>query len=98
MSQLDIFAPPSPIDAAFWKFHRENRHVYEKLVEMTKQAKAAGRPKTSAKMMFEVLRWEQHINTRHDEYVLNNSFTSRYARLISYEYPELASMFESRRL
>ncbi len=98
MTQIDIFAPPSTIDAAFWDFHRKNPQVYRKLIEMTQQAKAAGRKRVGMKMLFEVIRWEHLVHTRSDDFALNNSFTSRYTRILQERHPELADMFEVRRL
>ena len=39
MPQLNIFSPPSTIDEAFWRFHRENPLVFTKLIAMTREAK-----------------------------------------------------------
>lgn len=98
MSQIDIFASPSEIDAAFWKFHRENPKVYQKIVEMTNIAKLNGRKRIGMKMLFEVIRWEHLVHTRSDDFALNNNYTSRYVRMLASDYPELADMFEIRRI
>lgn len=98
VSQLDIFAPPSTIDAAFWKFHEENPDVLKKLIRMTLAAKLRGHKRIGMKMLFEVIRWEHLIHTRSDDFALNNNYTSRYVRLLSDQRPDLASMFEVRRL
>ena len=50
------------------------------------------------KMLFEVIRWQHLVHTRGDVFALNNNYTSRYVRLISEQHPELASMFELRRI
>ena len=98
MVQTDIFAPPSTIDEAFWKFHRENPQVYDKLVALTRQARALGKHRIGMKMLFEVIRWEHLVHTRSDDFALNNNYTSRYVRIISERHPELASMFETRKI
>ena len=98
MTQTDLFAPPSTIDAAFWKFHRENPLVYNKLVELARQARASHKRKIGIGMLFEVLRWNHMIQTRGDHFKLNNNFRSRYVRLISEKHPELADLFETRKL
>lgn len=98
MPQLDIFAPPSAIDQAFWKFHRENPSVYETLVSMTREAQALGRSKIGMKMLFEVIRWQHLVHTKSDDFALNNNYTSRYVRIISEQHPELAHMFDTRRI
>ncbi len=96
--QTDIFTPPSTIDQAFWNFHRKNPQVYKKLVEMTEHAKGINKRKIGMKMLFEVIRWEHLVHTRSDDFALNNNYTSRYVRIISEAHPELADMFETRRI
>jgi DNA integrity scanning protein DisA with diadenylate cyclase activity len=98
MNQLSILSPPSTIDQAFWNFHRKNPQVYQKIIEMTRAAKQRGKRKIGMKMLFEVIRWEHLVHTRSDDFALNNNYTSRYARLLFEEYPELAQMFETRRI
>lgn len=98
MTQVDIFAEPSPIDQAFWNFHRKNPKVYTKIVEMTETAKRSGKRKIGMKMLFEVIRWEHLVHTRSDDFALNNNYTSRYTRLIEECNPELANMFEKRKI
>lgn len=94
--QIDIFAPPSQIDEAFWRFHRENPGVYRKLVELAAEAKTVGRTRIGMKMLFEVIRWEHLVHTRSDDFALNNNYTSRYTRILQEEYPELGKLFETR--
>lgn len=94
--QIDIFSPPSTIDAAFWKFHKENPQVYNKLVQMAFHARRLGKAKIGMKMLFEVIRWEHLVHTRSDDFALNNNYTSRYVRIIEDQYPDLIGMFEKR--
>lgn len=90
---------PDPIDQAFVEFHHTNPHVYDRLVDMARKWQQAGHGKCSIKMLFEVLRWDEGIRTESDDdLVLNNSFTSRYARLIAANEPDLAHLFETRAL
>jgi hypothetical protein len=87
-----------PLDVRFAEFHDANPHVYDALVRMARQWKRAGRESCSIKMLFEVLRWEIGITTSGDLFTLNNSYTSRYARLINANEPDLAGIFETRSL
>lgn len=98
MRQLNIFADPSTIDAAFWKFHEANPGVMEQLIRMTEQLMAAGQDKTSMKMLFEVIRWKRLVRTQHSDFLLNNNFTSRYTRILQEKRPDLAHMFDTRRI
>jgi hypothetical protein len=48
-----------------------------------------------------VLRWQRHIDglpDEHEAFLLNNNYTSRYARLLMELNPELAGIFETREL
>lgn len=94
--QIDIFSPPSTIDAAFWKFHKENPQVYKKIVAMTQQLYDTGNTRLSMKMIFEVIRFRHLVSSKGDLFLLNNSYTSRYVRLLDKDYPYLAKLFEHR--
>ena len=101
MEPLWTPAPPGlpPIDQLFENFHAAHPEVYNKLVAMTRRAKAAGRDRIGMKMLFEVLRWEHTVGPRgDDEFKLNNVLTSRYARKIMDLEPDLEGMFETRAL
>ena len=98
MVQTNIFAAPSKMDEAFWRCADLNPQVLDRLIEMTEQAKRAGKTKIGMKMLFEVIRWEHLVHTRGDDFALNNNFTSRYVRILSDKRPDLADMFETRRI
>jgi hypothetical protein len=89
---------PDGIETKFIEFHHANPHVYDALVRMARQWKSAGHPTCSIKMLFEVLRWQVGITTSGDDFTLNNSYTSRYARLIAANEPDLADLFQMRQL
>ena len=88
------------IDAKFWEFHQNNPQVYVTLVRLTREARAAGKSKLGIKALWERMRWDLWLYTARDaeEPALNNSFTSRYVRLIIAREPDLSGMFEVRRL
>jgi hypothetical protein len=87
-----------PIDARFTDFHHMNPHVYVRLVAMARQWMGAGHDKCSIDMLFHLLRWEHGIHTTGDQLRLNDHFTSRYARLISANEPDLSGLFNTRTL
>jgi hypothetical protein len=100
VNQLELFAAHGDgIDAAFWKFHTENPHVYSELVRLAKVARSRGFRRIGIKHLFEVARWEIAMRT-HDAtgLKLNNNLTSRYARLVMDQEPELVGFFETREL
>lgn len=86
------------IEAAFRAFHAANPHVYTTLVRLAREAKAAGRARIGIGigMLWEVMRWHLYLETKGDEYQLNNNFRSRYARLLMEREAELAGLFETR--
>jgi hypothetical protein len=87
------------IDEAFQMFHAANPQVYELLVDLARRAKGRGRTRIGMKMLYEVARWHFYLSAnKDDEYMLNNNYTSRYARLIQDREPDLSGMFETRRL
>lgn len=86
------------IDDRFRRFHRDNPHVYVHLRNYALDLVRAGRTRVSIGMLFEVLRWSA-LKVRPDgDYKLNNDYRSRYARLLADTVPELADVFEMRRL
>jgi hypothetical protein len=94
--QLALLA--DPIDTRFVEFHHANPHVYAALVSLAHEWQDAGHERCSMDMLFHLLRWQYGIDTRGDQFVLNNNFTSRYARLIAANHPELAGLFATRTL
>lgn len=88
----------SELDKRFWAFHKENPQVFQKLEELTKQAYDRGRKKIGIGMIFEVLRWNSFMATTGDPYKLNNSYRSRYVRILIDKHPEYANLFETRKI
>ena len=60
-----------------------------------------GGGRIGSKLICEVLRWETWMNSDHpedDEYKFNNTYTSRLVRLAIEVAPDIAGMFELRKL
>jgi hypothetical protein len=86
-------------DEWFTQFHAGNPHIYRKLVDLCRQVKGAGHDSYGIKALFERLRWYHHVELKSKEpFLLNNNFTSRYARLIMKQEPDLSDFFEVRKL
>lgn len=95
-AQFDFFDAPG-IRESFDAFHAQNPHVYEALRRRALRAKRRGyRP--GMKCLFELLRWSHGMTTQGDEFLLNNNFTSHYARMLMEREPELDGFFELRKL
>jgi len=97
MNQLSLL--PDTIDQAFFAFHHANPDVYRALVKLARQWKAAGHDRCSVNMLFEVLRYDRGLKTATtDGLKLNNSYRSRYARIIQANEHDLRGFFETRAL
>lgn len=101
---LDIHPAPlqpgtgATIDDRFHDFHRKNPWVYAALEAMTADLIASGQRRIGMKMLTEVLRWRYYRQSIGSRFKLDNSLTSRYARLLIAEHPEWDGVFETRRL
>lgn len=83
----------------FERFHLAHPEVYKVLVHLARTALAAGAKHLGMKMLWERLRWEYVVGEQNAaDYKLNNNHTSRYARLIMENEPDLAGLFETREL
>lgn len=81
---------------AWAEFHKDNPHVYELVVSLTREARAAGRQRVGMKMVWERARWEFYLKTTDETFKLNNNYTALYAREIMRREADLAGIFETR--
>lgn len=86
------------IEERFRLFHEQNPWVYREIVYMAMTAKQLGRKRIGMKQIFEVIRWNHAIKTQGENVKLNNNYSSRYARLIERQEPDLRDLFETREL
>jgi hypothetical protein len=106
--QPDLFSPPlSPLTPVhpehdeslaerFARFHAENPQVHAAIGAVVSDLRAHGVRRFGMKAIFERLRWLYTIQTRGDDFKLNNNYTAFYARLLVAERPELSAFFEIR--
>ena len=92
------YATGMSLDERFALFHRANPWVAKALEALTADLVARGRTRIGIGMLFEVLRWQHSRQTVGDDFKLNNSYRSRYARLLMELHPEWEGLFEIRRL
>lgn len=98
MNQLGFF-DAGGIEERFLRFHASNPHIYEMLVRFAREARRHGKSRFGVRVIWERMRFEMWLSTvADDDYKLNDHFTSRYARLIMDQEPDLAGIFETRRL
>lgn len=92
-------AASAGLDERFERFHADHPEVYDELVSLARTAKSNGRDRWSMKGLFELVRWNRQFETDPDEpFKLNNSYASRYARLVMDREADLAGFFETRTL
>lgn len=95
---LRVPSAGTSIQLRFEAFHRANPWVYDALVQLARDLRARGHHKIGIGMLFEVLRWQYMRSTVGDEFKLNNSYRSRYSRLIESREDDLLGVFEKREL
>jgi hypothetical protein len=102
VSQLPLeLTPTNRLDLAFAAFHAANPGVYEALRRLALRAVDKGHTTIGIGMLWEALRWEVFVDAvdpSQAEWKLNNSYRSRYARLLMASEPKLRFAFETRRL
>ena len=82
------------LEEFFRKFHKDNPHVYQSLVNLALQLRRKGRERYGIKSLFEVVRWHRAMETdSEDEFKLNNNHAPYYARMIMKNVPELEDFF-----
>ena len=87
------------LDEKFQRYHRANPDVFGLFLRFTLKAKERGFRHYSAKAVFERIRWHMDIETKDGEgFKINNSFVSRYTRLLEQLFPEHIGFYEKRSL
>lgn len=107
--QLGLFEPIGPvvtrrntrpltIQERFEEFHQDNPHIYARLRDLCLQMRRRGVVRWGIKAAWEVVRFGGVLSNGQDGFKLPNSLTSRYARKLMTEVPELRDFFETRDL
>jgi hypothetical protein len=91
-------SPDLTIQARFEAFHQLNPWVLRELERLTARCVELEWRRVGIGMLFELLRWRYGEATRGDEFRLNNSFRSRYVRLLLDRHPEWSPLFSTRAL
>lgn len=86
------------LDQRWLTFHSANPQVYVALRRLALDLVRAGNPRIGAKMLAEVVRWHTSLKPGTEVWKINNSYISRYSRLLAQAEPELADAFETRAL
>lgn len=89
---------PLSIQGRFTAFHALNPWVLRELERLTADCVANGFSRVGIGMLFELLRYRYGVATRGDTFRLNNTWRSRYVRLLLQRHPEWEPLFELRAL
>jgi len=81
---------------SFVAYHTENPHVFNVFRRFAKDLKDAGRKHYGAKAIFERVRWHFAVESKADDFKLNNNYPSCYARLLIAMDPTFSDFFETR--
>lgn len=90
--------PTNDLERQFWEFHAENPHVYVLFHRFTMEAALTGRERFAVSPVIERIRWYTSVETRGDEFKINNNFRAYYARLWMRNNPEYDGLFSTRTL
>lgn len=80
-------------------FHRDNVEVIHLIIDEVREAKSLGITQVSIKTICGFIRWD--ITKRFKTstgFKINDAYTSIYAEVIAYNFPELSDMFSQRDL
>lgn len=83
---------------AWWEWHLQNPEVYELFKKYTFEAINAGHKHYSAYAIVERIRWHTEVETKGDEFKINNNHRPYYARLFMYHHKEHEGFFRLREL
>lgn len=99
----DLVASPAgtsllSIDQRFARFHENNPMVYLALRDRALALVRQGHKRIGIGMLVEVLRWSAMTTRGDDIYKIDNSYRSRFARMLIDNEPELVDAIETRKL
>lgn len=86
------------IQEKFDAFNEENPIVYSLFKQQALKAINKGKTKISAKALIEFIRWEIQFQVTAEDFKINNSFTSRFARKFVEDFEYHKDVFEFRTL
>lgn len=86
------------IKEAFEIFDNENPHVFAAFKKQALNAISNGRKKLSAKLIINWIRWNAIVQTKAEDFKINDAYQSYYARKFVKLNPEFENYFEFRTL
>jgi hypothetical protein len=88
------------IKQAFTDFDLANPHVYQTMRALALSAINNGKRKISFKLILNVVRWEQYMQTNDTtcSFKINDAYSAHYARKFAAEFPTYTDHIEFRAL
>lgn len=86
------------IEEAFQKYHEENPLVYEHFKTFALEWIASKSKKISSKQIIGRIRWFVAVETKDDNFKINDAYTAHYGRLFVKDYPQYIDNFFFRNL
>lgn len=97
MNNLFDWKPPTKLHQAFDDFDAKNPQVYRLFKLYAHQARDAGHRHFGAAAIFERIRWHVAVETRGDDFKLNNNYRAFYARKMMREDHAFDDFFRTRK-
>lgn len=95
--ETDLFKELQPsIVRAFRAFHAQNPQVYLVFKKFAEEVRSAGRRRFGVRAIGERMRWYTMIETRGDDFKINNNHQACYGRLLMLEDPFYRQVFSRR--
>jgi hypothetical protein len=93
-----VYLPEMTLAERFRAFHGANPWVYRAYERLAADWVARGNTRIGVKMLTEIIRWQYGRETTGRAFRIDNSFTSRYARMLVDRNPGWDGLFETRKL
>lgn len=97
---VTLFDQPDEVDTVkdqFDAFDKANPRIYSRFKDKALDAVKRGKTKISSKMIINVIRWDEYLDTDSDDgFKINDKFTPYYSRKFIEEFPEHSELFNFR--
>ena len=96
MTDQPLFNDEPPEQRAFYEWAKLNPDVINLALKFAREARRSGRQRYSIKTIVERIRWHTTVETRGDDFKINNNHAGYLVRLLIRLDPSLDGFFELR--
>lgn len=82
----------------WWKWHKQNPHVYKLFERFTLQAIHKGHKRLSPWLIVNRIRWETTIETTGGDFKISNDYIAFYSRLFMHYNPQYVGFFKTKEM